>query len=315
MAITRQDFVGFSFNGRHSSEFNIVRVSDGSRFKKDLLPTFQDKTVAVPGGDGSYLFGTNYTQKPRTISFAYDNLTEEKMFEMRRWLAAGNIGELILDEWPYKAWDAKVSAPPSLAFIPFDEENPDDEDDEAYLLHNHDLDGVSDTIFTSAKRVFKGEGTISFVSYQPFAHNPKGKKWLEDYSRETNYKAWRGASGLRKKGEYDVFDPNKKQFTVFNAGDLPCDFYMSFEVAAGVEYTLALNENIELAFTATEAKTIRINTKLHLIEELKDGAITGIVHNNWITQGDFFKLPLGASIVSVTGVTVATIDYQYRYLN
>ena len=31
--MVREEFVGFSFNGKHSSEFNIVRTSDGNRFK------------------------------------------------------------------------------------------------------------------------------------------------------------------------------------------------------------------------------------------------------------------------------------------
>ena len=56
-----QDYIGFIFNGKHSSEFGIVRTSDGSRFNENLLPTIQDKTVQVPGGDGTYFFGSYYT--------------------------------------------------------------------------------------------------------------------------------------------------------------------------------------------------------------------------------------------------------------
>ena len=291
MAITRQDFIGFSFNGKHSSEFNIVRVSDGSRFKKDLLPTFQDKTVAVPGGDGSYLFGTNYTQKTRTINFAYDGLTEEKMFEMRRWLAANQAGELILDEWPYKAWDVKVSAPPNLTFIPFDEEIAEDK----------------------ITRIYKGEGSISFVAYQPFAHNPSGKKWLGDYAEETNYDAWADMSGLQEKNGYDTINSGK--IKVYNAGDLPCDFYLTFSTANGYSYNISLG-GYQLNLVALANKRIRINTKLHLIEELNDnGELTGVIYNNWITSGDFFKLPLGESTLAAnTRDNNTIITYHYRYL-
>ena len=291
MAITRQDFVGFSFNGKHSSEFNIVRVSDGSRFKKDLLPTFQDKTVAVPGGDGSYLFGTNYTQKTRTINFAYDGLTEEKLFEMRRWLAANQVGELVLDEWPYKAWDMKVSAPPNLTFIPFDEQIVDDK----------------------IVRVYKGEGTISFVAYQPFAHNPNGKKWLGDYTNESNYDDWADTSGLVDRTGHDVI--NNGTIKVYNAGDLPCDFYLTFSAISGNSYSFSIGGNV-LNLTAQSSKKIRINTKLHLIEELNNnGELTGVIYNNWITSGDFFKLPLGEStLMANTKDNNTVITYYYRYL-
>jgi hypothetical protein len=55
------DFTGFSFNGVHIDNVRIVRVSDGSRYNDTILPTFTDKTVAVPGGNGTYFFGSYYT--------------------------------------------------------------------------------------------------------------------------------------------------------------------------------------------------------------------------------------------------------------
>jgi hypothetical protein len=55
------DFMGFSFNGTHIDNVRIVRVSDGSRYNDTILPTFTDKTVAVPGGNGTYFFGSYYT--------------------------------------------------------------------------------------------------------------------------------------------------------------------------------------------------------------------------------------------------------------
>ena len=57
------DFMGFTFNNHHSSEYGIVRTSDGSRYNEELLPSFNDNTIAVPGGDGAYYFGSYYNQK------------------------------------------------------------------------------------------------------------------------------------------------------------------------------------------------------------------------------------------------------------
>ena len=72
------DYVGFTFNGIHSSSLGIVRTSEGSRFNENLLPTIQDKTVQIPGGDGMYHFGSYYTQKQFNVSYAFDSLTEEQ---------------------------------------------------------------------------------------------------------------------------------------------------------------------------------------------------------------------------------------------
>ena len=76
MSIKKADYIGFTFNGVHSSELGIVRTSDGSRFNENLLPTIQDKTVQVPGGDGMYHFGSFYTQKQFPISYAFDALSK-----------------------------------------------------------------------------------------------------------------------------------------------------------------------------------------------------------------------------------------------
>jgi phage-related protein len=58
-----QDYIGFTYNNVHSSDLGIVRVNNGSRFEENLLPTIKDKTVEVPGRDGVYYFGSQYTQR------------------------------------------------------------------------------------------------------------------------------------------------------------------------------------------------------------------------------------------------------------
>jgi hypothetical protein len=77
MSDFKGNFLGFTYNNLHSSTLGIVRTSDGSRFNENLLPTMQDKTVQVPGGDGTYYFGSYYTQRQFSVSFAFDGLTDE----------------------------------------------------------------------------------------------------------------------------------------------------------------------------------------------------------------------------------------------
>ena len=71
MGVISGDYIGFSYNGIHSSDLGIVRTSNGSRFDENLLPTMQDKTVQVPGGDGTYYFGSYFTQRQIPVSFAF----------------------------------------------------------------------------------------------------------------------------------------------------------------------------------------------------------------------------------------------------
>lgn len=179
------DFLGFSFAGKHSwDDFGLIRTSDGDRYNENLAPTMNDKTAEVPGGDGIYYFGTTHKQRDFNVSFAFENMTEAKFAEMKKWLNGKEMGDLWFEEAPYKVYTAKVSGTPSLKYIPF---------------------------IVDGQRVYKGEGTVQFVAYWPYAHTPdkvavwdettstydkfEGKS-LASYTSFTNKDDWSNASGL-----------------------------------------------------------------------------------------------------------------------
>jgi predicted phage tail component-like protein len=133
MGVFGGDYIGFSYNGVHSSELGIMRVSDGSRYNENLLPTSKDITVQVPGGDGTYYFGSYYTQRSFTISYAFDGLRENQVEFIKEFFGDKKIHPLIFDEHPYKIYYAKVASTTSIKYIPFSENN---------------------------QRIFKGEGSL-----------------------------------------------------------------------------------------------------------------------------------------------------------
>ena len=85
------DFIGFSLGDTHSTSLGIVRVSDGSRYNENLLPTLADKTTQVGGADETYHFGTDYTQKPIAISIAFDGMTEAQFRQLRALCASKKL--------------------------------------------------------------------------------------------------------------------------------------------------------------------------------------------------------------------------------
>ena len=152
------DFIGFSFNGRHSSEFNVYLVSNGSRYQDVLVPSPTDYTEQVPGRAGELYFGSDIESRQFSISIAYDDLSERQVRQLRQWLTPKATGELIFDERPYKAYGAKISGSPTLDFICFDK--------------------------TDGSRVYKGEGSIEFICYYPYARVSGEKKELKYYLNE-----------------------------------------------------------------------------------------------------------------------------------
>lgn len=293
------DFIGFTFNNVHSSDMGIIRTSDGSRFNENLLPTFADRTVQVPGGDGIYYFNSNYTQRLLQISIATDELTELQFRKLKQWLGDKEIHPLVFDEAPYKTYMVKINGTPTLKFICFD---------------NITANGI--------ERVYKGEGTIQFVAYFPFARCVK--KYLSEYTNE-NKNEWAMTSGLRNQtttdetGNQIIYDGTGKIINLYNAGDLETDFYAYYNKTEFSKLTqVSIGSNI-LTFNISSAidnrdAYIRINSKANLIEGCSDNySLTGTLYNKFITSGDFFKIPLGESQLISVGAECSKIEYDYLY--
>jgi len=77
------DFISFTYNGIHSTELGIVHVSSSDRYNDNLLPTFKDKTIEIPGAHGTYYFGSYYSNRTIDLNVAFDEVTEDGIRLMR----------------------------------------------------------------------------------------------------------------------------------------------------------------------------------------------------------------------------------------
>ena len=284
MSVLRDDFIGFTYNGVHSSELGILRISEGGRFNENLLPSAQDKIVQVPGGDGTYYFGSYYTQKVFTVAFAFDSLTEAQFRRLRSHFGDKKIHPLIFDETPYKEYQAKVTGSATIKHLCFDVKDGD-----------------------TTKREYRGEGSIQFTAYFPFARSVK--KFLKNYTN-SNMPEWREASGMRYHGRFneasstshslDQYIPEDSAFYVYNPGDIATDFVMRIyfvnnTIPAGSIYLNSGSDKLHFSSITRRGNNdagIQINTRLNLIEGInKDKEKTGILYNDYITSGSFFKIP------------------------
>ena len=309
------DFIGFTFDGIHSSELGIVRVSGGDRYEEALVPSLSLKTTNVPGGDGSYYFGTSYTQRNINLQIAFDSLTQQQFMRLISVFGTKKISTLIFDENPYKVYNVKISSEPKLNYICFDEDN---------------------------KRIYKGEGNINLVSLSPYAYSRY--KYREDYILENipewkgndtfdfiNLDEWIDASGIRTKmyngEEYDKYDINTGKIRLWNGGQLPTNFnlYIPFPedsniiagciIFLGNDEKIVLKEMVKQFDDKKEDAKIRINTKTNLIEGVdENNKITGSIYNQYIEKGDFFTIPVGESVLETKGgIPEEEIEYKFLY--
>lgn len=312
---TKDDYTGFTYNGIHSSQFGLFSVSNGDRYQRDLSPTFSDLTQQVPGQDGTHYFGTQMTQRVIALSIAFDDVTEQEFHEMKQWLNCG-IKPLILDEVPYIQYYAKIQNTPQVKFVPFE--------DEPY------------------ERIYKGEATFNFICYDPYGYSVS--KWIEDYGVASSFNAvpveryttnvleWFSSSGLQKskvtdRHTFDTFlsDEEGDRIILYNAGDLPAEYVLSFGITATPndkqELTITMEHNsntigmfkinFDTAFrlfkiNSTEERKIlfTLDTKKRLLTaftEVTENGVTSVksvVANNAL-RGDFEKIPVSDDLYDV----------------
>lgn len=226
------DYIAFSFKGKHSYEdMGIYRVSDGDRYNIKLSPTLAEKVTDIPGGDGQYYFGTTYKAKNFDISFAFDHMTEKQFLALKQWLNGKEMGDLWFAEEPYKVYTAKVTGSATIKTICFEEMN----------------DGTT-------QRIYKGEGSVSFTAYYPFAHTPDYVQLVDGTQLNGNY--YQSYQNFRNYEQFKRFLPNYPAMDNNQFGDLPFTFVAYLDdvdskrnskikiTANGIEYSADDKENI-----------------------------------------------------------------------
>lgn len=328
MGAIKGDFIGFTYDNIHSSELGLMRVSDGVRYNDNLLPNFTDKSVQIPGADGSYYINSFYTQNSFNINVAFDSITESQLRKIKQLFGQKGIHTLIFDEAPYKVYKVKISSPPNLKYIAFDSDNLTYGREESNKVFNKDQLYKPSPIFYS-DRIYKGEGSFSFVAYTPFA---RSRFKFIDYYDESHIPEWRfsnnNSSGVynnltawkssvnfvssryRKEIDtitYQIDKPRETDYgptgiMVRNFGDIDTPFKLmfNFNTTAIQEITISytdVNNNLQSLTIGSIPQLedgdtgFQINTELKLIEGIdRDGQVTGNLYNKYITKGDFFKI-------------------------
>ena len=321
----RDDYIGFTYNGHHSSEYRIVRVNSGSRYETSLVPTPKDTTIDAVGRDGLYYVTSKYQQLTIPVNIAFDDLYDEDIRNLKEWLSSKTEGELWFDEDPYKQYSAKITSNPKLSWIAFD-------------------DPVKG-------RVYKGEGTIQFICYYPWATSRfrnLSEVYRDVYGVEDPStlepavslpRGWEAASGLEAKRilettgtgkTFDYIRQGESEALVYNAGNIatPCQLPFSL-VAKGIqkiEYFKGTDTSSSSSlgrlyidtsqlFDAGE-EAFLLDFKLHLLLGIKmpnsPGTYiqTGNVYNYAIVGGEFFDIEPGEGTIKLNPSDSTYVIFQ-----
>ena len=319
------DFIGFTFGDVHSSDLGIIRVSNSNRYTHDLLPAIQDKTVQVPGGHGTYYFGSYYTQRQFSVPIAFDQLSESELLRLFEVFGDTTLQRLIFDEAPYKYYMAKSTGTPQIKYICFECETNTDK-------------------FLRGENVYRGEGTLSFIAYFPFARSRY--KYLEDYTCDnipewnddvfgrdyyTNINEWQKSSGIIARGTNDTFTSSSTYHSIslYNGGQMETDIGITLNLSsdsngafslASTTISLAGETRLVLSSISSPASGdtwIRINSKDRTVAGGSGSgsaeALSGNLYNKYLSSGDFFKIQSGSTTLEISGAELSSIDYDFLY--
>ena len=297
------DLTGFKFGDYHSSQFGLIRVSNGSRYNEYLLPTLKNTTTDVPGMEGTLYFGTQKTTRSFQVDMAFDSLTEEDIRDIREWLTGAH--SLIFDERPYIQYMCILNSAPQLKYLTFEE---------------------------NGERIYKGELSVNFVSYLPYGYSIDGKKFIDDFLDE-NFEEWSNARHLAYKNfykgetlhKYDEFEGNNVY--VYNGGDVEADYVLTCYFSEGATAKISMNDvSYEFSLRAKSANSthleLSVNSKLQYARcrdvNIANEVITGKSDYEIVLPStEMFKIPVGQSLITCTNIDTSApnvIDYKYRFL-
>ena len=309
------DFIGFTFDGTHSSVLGIVRVSDGSRYQETLLPEFSNKTVNVPGSNRTDYMGMEYTQRIIPISFAFDNVTESQLRDIKSLFSTKTPRPFVFDESPYKTYYVKANSSPRITYLCFDESEQNNGKNEY-------------------KRIYKGEGTIDLISFFPYGFcNPR----TTNFSAMKNIDEWEVSSGLD-----GILDQDKKveldDLEVYNCGDFETPFWVELQTSQLPDGFIKLWDNNadpskdepinvlrweksgDMKDDFPKDDLIIIDGRTQLIEgyqKINDSPIlykkTGRIYNKFIKEGNWFNLPTGGNL-NIRSSGIEKINYNILYI-
>lgn len=280
-------FIGFTFGSRHSSELGILRTLNTDKYEQNFASS-EDITMQVPGQDGSLYWCSNYSTREIPISFAFCELTEEQLAQLKKVFNDKKIHDLILDEEPYKIWSAKLTGVSTVRHLCFEREG---------------------------QRFYSGEGSFVFTTYTPFARSKH--KYIEDYTEENIYE-WKEASKIPSRIKNGVTREQNNMCYIYNAGDIEMPFKIKMPIRS--------SEQSEISCDSDSFKIRPVGAKgedTHIIFDSHRNVLIGYndntkketknLYNECIIDGDFFKIPIQQETI-VYFPNGGSIDFNYLYL-
>ena len=233
----------------------------------------------------------------------------------------------------------KIESPIELSYVCFEEPKKDSTTITGIRYKNGNSYSRTHTVKREgegSERIYKGEGTINFICYFPFAKSVY--KVLPISEQESD---WVLSSGILNSTQYTNVDKyNNNSITVYNPGDVATGFRLYLPAAAlssATTLTYRVDSNHSISTLALKAMSLK-SGDVGVLIDTNNGLITGVsvaptldpssgeynyttsgnLYNQYVDSGYFFHLePNNLYVYSTLQITGGAsgirIFYDYLY--
>lgn len=307
------DFINFYIDGIDmKQDFNIIRTSGGEGFSTQLSPSFSIETLNAGGAKSDFLYtGREYSSTSKEIKFATDGISEIELKNLMVLLSKDGVHKLQFDECPILIQDIVFAQPPTFDFNVF-------------------LD--------KGERLYKGTGVISYNIISRYRYyNSTTEVPNKDSKNETiqmvinspNFDEWSAAYGQWEKDKNNIiknknfvptsFNIIDNKISVYNCGDFPTDFVLTFEgdvTTTNTTIIVQINHESVNFILPKDAKKIEINGQFQYIKAFDSTGGAQFLS----FQGIIPKIPVTKETnmkINITGLPTnwgASIQYKILYI-
>ncbi len=122
LPLMNRSFISFTFGGKPIEDFNLIATIDGDSLNRAGYAAFEDTVSTYSNLDGQQYWATHFQNNSLEFTLSTDGIDQQMLDSFLYWFRAGDTKELILAEHPNRAILARVSEPPQLNLLPFEQQ-------------------------------------------------------------------------------------------------------------------------------------------------------------------------------------------------
>ena len=178
-----RSFISFSYGKKGNKrvnieDFDLIATTVSDSLNRNGYAQFNDITSSYDNLDGQQYWNTHYTTNSMEMTLATDGMNQQKLDEFLLWFRAGEVKELILAEHPNRAILARVSDPPKLDLLPFEEKV-------KVTVSGYD--------YETSTTLYKGHITLNFIMDDPYWYAITNIIGIKDGDHYIDY--WQDVNG------------------------------------------------------------------------------------------------------------------------